>query len=147
MTNTLSELRRSRRATAALELGLIAPIVIVLLGGLVDIGIAIHRTLALETAARAGAQHAMSYPEDTAGITAATVAALGGTTAAVSVTQPYCACPGSSALVSCDGTPCAGSAAGRYVSVRTIANSETVFGIAGIVLPENFTGAAIARLR
>jgi Flp pilus assembly protein TadG len=147
MTSILSGLRRSRRGTAALELGLIAPVLIVLLGGLVDIGLAVHRTLALETAARAGAQHAMSFPDDTAGIAAATVAALGTATAAVSVTQPYCSCPGSSTSVSCEGTPCDGAAAGRYVSVRAIADSETVFGIAGIVLPANFTGAAIARVR
>ncbi|BBK31538.1 hypothetical protein STHU_21720 [Allostella humosa] len=136
------------RGSSAVEFAIIAPVLIVVLGGLADLAIALHRTIGLENAARAGAQHAMSFPDDAPGIAAATVAALGGTVGAVSVAAAHCVCPGTSGpSVSCDGTPCSGAAAGRYVSVSVTASAETIFGLAAIVLPSSFTGSAVARVR
>lgn len=53
---TLKALWGSRRAVAAVEFALIAPILVALLGGAVDLGRAVERGIKLENAARAGAQ-------------------------------------------------------------------------------------------
>jgi Flp pilus assembly protein TadG len=66
-----------------------------ILVGLMDWGLAIDARLRLQTAARAGAQHALTAPSDTAGITAAISAAAPGfhqlSTASTGV---WCECGG-----------------------------------------------------
>jgi hypothetical protein len=90
----------------------------------------------------------MSFPEDTAGIMAATAAAMGESGATVAVVPAFCACPGdSTAVVSCEGTPCAGGPAGVYVGVTITRPYAAIIGIGGYVLPSTLTGSAVARVR
>lgn len=148
MPGPFSRLRRCRQGVSAAEFGMIAPAMIVLLAGLVDLAGAMQQTIRLENAARAGAQYAMSFPEDTAGIMAATAAAIGGTGATVAVVPAYCACPGgSTTTVSCEGTPCGGGPSGVYVGVSITRPYAAVIGIGGYVLPSTLTGSAVARVR
>lgn len=60
-------LRRDRRGVAAVEFGVIAAALVVLLLGVFDLGTAIHNTLVLRQAIRAGALYALYY-HDTPGI-------------------------------------------------------------------------------
>ncbi len=148
MRGLLSRLGRCRSGVSAVEFGVIAPAMIVLLAGLVDVAGAMQQTIRLENAARAGAQYAMSFPENTAGIMAATAASLGGTGATVAVVPAYCACPGGSpAVVSCEGTPCAGAPAGVYVGITITRPYAAIIGIGGYVLPSTLSGSAVARVR
>jgi Flp pilus assembly protein TadG len=62
---------RNRRGVAAVEAALVIPAVVVLAIGVADWGLALEQKLRLQTAARAGAQFAMSRPADSDGITAA----------------------------------------------------------------------------
>lgn len=148
MPGLLSRLCRCRKGVSAAEFGMIAPAMIVLLAGLVDLAGAMQQTIRLENAARAGAQYAMSFPEDTAGIMAATAAATGGSDGTVAVVPAFCACPGgSTAAVSCEGTPCDGGPSGVYVGVNITRPYAAVIGIGGYVLPSTLTGSAVARVR
>jgi Flp pilus assembly protein TadG len=148
MPGLLSRLCRCREGVSAVEFGIIAPAMIVLLAGLVDLAGAMQQTIRLENAARAGAQYAMSFPGDTAGIIAATAAAVGGTGATVAVVPAFCACPGgSTATVSCEGTPCGGAPAGVYVGISITRPYAAIIGIGGYVLPGTLTGTAVARVR
>jgi Flp pilus assembly protein TadG len=143
----LSRLRGCRRATAALEFGIIAPLLLLLLSATVDIGGAMHQTIRLENAARAGAQFAMSFPDDTTGISTATTDALGGAAATIVVAQ-LCACPGGGAApVNCDGTPCGGAAAGVYRTVTVTTPYAAIVGIGAFVVPNTLTGEAVVRVR
>src|SRR3954468_19227017 len=63
--------RTDRAGAALVEFALIAPVLISLLGGAVDLGGAIALSLRVENAAHTGAQYATRMPSDTTG--AATV--------------------------------------------------------------------------
>lgn len=150
MRRHLSRLGGCRRAAAALEFGIIAPLLLLLLSATVDIGGAMHQTIRIENAARAGAQFAMSFPDDTTGISTVTTAAFGGATAdiTVDVGPLICACPGGSVVaVSCNGTPCGGAAAGVYRTVTVTTPYEAIVGIGAFLVPNTLTGEAVVRVR
>lgn len=148
MRGMLARLRRCRRGTSAAEFGMIAPVMVLLLAGLVDLAGAMQQTIRLESAARAGAQYAMGFPEDTAGIITATAAAIGAGDGTVAVVPAYCACPGGgTTAVSCDGTPCDGAPAAIYVEVQITRPYAAIIGIGGFALPSTLRGTAVARVR
>jgi Flp pilus assembly protein TadG len=148
-TRSLGALGRCRRGTSAAEFAIIAPVMVLLLAAVADVGAAMQQSIRLETAARAGAQFAMSFPTNQAGIAGAAAASLGsaGTGATVVASAPFCACPGATASVSCDGTPCSGAAAGTYVSVTVTRPFSPIVGIGDFVLPATLRGDAITRVR
>lgn len=148
MDRLLSRLRRSDHGVSAVEFGMIAPVMVLLLAGLVDLAGAMQQTIQLENAARAGAQYAMAFPEDTPGIMTATGAALGSGGGTVAVVPAYCACPGGgSSVVACTGTPCAGGPSAVYVEVRITRPYAPVMGIGDFVLPSTLLGTAVTRVR
>jgi len=110
MANRITSLfRRDRRGVAALEFALIAPVMIILLAGTANIGLAVDHAINLSNAARAGAQYVIAVPSDTAGARAAAQAVLPGAT--VTVGAMVCTCPvtGSSSggpTVACNVTTC-----------------------------------------
>lgn len=57
--------RRRDRAVSALEFALVTPVVLLIMMGIADYGNALQQSLRLETAARAGAQVALTQPGDT----------------------------------------------------------------------------------
>ncbi|HEV7265132.1 MAG TPA: TadE/TadG family type IV pilus assembly protein [Falsiroseomonas sp.] len=88
--------RNCRRAgTATLEFAIVAPVLVAILVGLMDWGLAVESRLRLQTAARAGAQYAITSPTDTAGITAAVQAAAPDfASLSTSSTGIWCECGG-----------------------------------------------------
>lgn len=147
MRRWLRALRHCRRGTSAVEFGMIAPAMVLLFAGMVDLAGAMQQTVRLESAARAGAQYAMGFPEDTAGIIAATTAAVGGG-GTVTVVPAYCACPGgSTTAVACEGTPCSGEPSATYVEVSVTRPYAPIIGIGDYVLPSTLRGTAVTRVR
>jgi Flp pilus assembly protein TadG len=104
---------RSRRGVAALEFALVVPVLILLLLATVDYGRAISQNIRLSNAVRAGAQYALSFPDDVAGINARVTAALGGWTDVSVATE--CQCAGGSASASACTQICTGI---RVTTVR-----------------------------
>lgn len=88
-----SRLRFCRRAAAAVEFALLVPVVLAGLTGVVNYGLAMSDKMALQSAARAGAQLALIDSSDTAAISNAVVAStnLNISTSDVTTTQ-FCEC-------------------------------------------------------
>jgi Flp pilus assembly protein TadG len=113
-------LRSNRSGVAAAEFALIAPVMLILLLGVYDIGNAIQQRLQLEQAVRAGAQYALSWPDQISGIKAAITAALPSSWNAT-VDANYChsgTSPASSpASPSCPAATCSGSTTETLVTL------------------------------
>jgi Flp pilus assembly protein TadG len=147
--------RVGRRGVAAVEFAMIAPILIMLFGGAVDLGRGIERGIRLETAARAGAQYAILKPNDQTGILNAVVTSLTGVSgASVTVLQIVCNCPdangapaGSTSASECSNTCATGLA--RYRTITVSAPFTPVFPTSNYV-PWNRLGTisrnVVARL-
>lgn len=102
---------RDRRGIAAMELALIAPVLLLMLLSTYDVASAMWRTTRLEMAARAGAQYAFARPQDSAGIASAALGQLAGWTGVtVASTVMACRCDNGSAVDCATGTCQSGSA-------------------------------------
>jgi Flp pilus assembly protein TadG len=140
----LRRLTGDRRGNAAVEFALGLPIVAALLSGIVDFGMMVRATNALQTAARAGAAYAAKYPDDGAGIArvATASAQLDPATLSVTATQS-CECDGGAAPC---GTACpGGEILNVHVSVRVAQPYRPLTPFAGAVLPSTLTARAALR--
>jgi pilus assembly protein CpaE len=121
-------LRANRSGVAAAEFALIAPIMLTLLLGVYDIGNAIQQRLQLELVVRAGAQYALSWPDQTSGIEATITAALPSTNATVNVSYCHSSGDGTTPTSSatsplCPATCGSGSTTETYVTLCASNNS------------------------
>jgi Flp pilus assembly protein TadG len=134
-----------RRGTAAVEFALVAPFLLLLLGGIVELGRAVYDSAALAGAARAGAQYAWIQPNDNAGIVAAAAAASGLPAGSVRVSAPtrFCECP--------DGTPsscdvaCPTGALRRFVQIDVQRDFGAITNLLNVAVPSVLTARAIVR--
>lgn len=128
---------RGRVGIALVEFALVAPLLLLLLAGVLDYGMALRTASSVAAAARAGAQYGSASPanaSDAAGIRAAAVTASPDV-ANLSVTSATaCRCSGGGA-VSCTGT-CSGNAMLVYVQVTAQTTAPTIFRYSGL----GFTG-------
>ncbi|WP_431858233.1 TadE/TadG family type IV pilus assembly protein [Azospirillum sp.] len=134
-----------RRGTAAVEFALIAPFLLLLLGGIIELGRAVYDNAALAGAARAGAQYAWLEPNDNAGIVAAASAASGLPAGSIRVSAPvrFCECPNGAAS-SCD-TGCASGALRRFVQVDVQRDFGRISNLLTVVVPSVLTARAVVR--
>jgi Flp pilus assembly protein TadG len=124
----LGALRRDRRGVAATEFALVASVMLTLLLGLYDIGNAIQTRLQLEQAVRAGAQYAMSFPDQTSNIETAIKSALpvNWTSTTVNVSPLACWCwssAGGNTSTPCSTTCPAGTTKRSYETLTASINS------------------------
>ncbi|MEO3474539.1 TadE/TadG family type IV pilus assembly protein [Roseomonas sp. CAU 1739] len=101
---------RDRRGVAALEFVLILPVLTLIMITTADLGNALQQSIRLETAARAGAQYAFSYPSDTTGITDQVRNSLTGWPVGTGITIPTptlrCVCPGNASVTCANEDVC-----------------------------------------
>ena len=94
MFRTISRFRSEQRGVAAVEMGLVAPVLMLAVVAMSDLGFAIHERLEIDQALRNGAQKAITDPGETA--VAAVLALIEPTGAGLSSTSftvnRYCAC-------------------------------------------------------
>ena len=136
----------TERGNAAVELALAAPVLLLMVVGLVDFGRNLYGAASLENAARTGVQYAQLYPGDGAGIVA-TVRGAGGVAEDATVNwQAYCVCP--------DGTPsgcsatCSSEAKPLWlISVTVSQPFRTVIPYTELGLPTTINGNAVIRVR
>jgi Flp pilus assembly protein TadG len=157
MDRIVSAFRRCRtdRAGAALvEFALIAPVLISLLGGAVDLGGAIALSVRLENAARTGAQYATRMPSDTTGArTVAQNTLTGVTGAAVAVGPMVCTCPAAGSAIGGATVDCSSSCAtgmAQYITVTATAPFTPVFPASSLLPFDTLTGTTgnvVVRLR
>jgi Flp pilus assembly protein TadG len=111
----------SRHGIAAAEFALVAPVMILILLSIYDVGRAVWRTTQLETAARVGAQYAFANPTDSAGITSRVQASLPGWTGlTISPTTMACQCDNGTAANCTTGTCPVGAATVSPIGYITV---------------------------
>ncbi|WP_207536578.1 TadE/TadG family type IV pilus assembly protein [Sabulicella rubraurantiaca] len=114
---------RCRKGVAAIEFAFVAPILALVLMGVMDLGSALQQKQRLTAAAQAGAAYALTHPADSTGIQAAVNRLLGGWSGVtVTVPAPVCECPGVVGPVNCDTVCLTGRQ--TYVSI-TLTRSFT----------------------
>jgi Flp pilus assembly protein TadG len=108
----IGDVARDTRAVAAVEFGIMIPLLSLMVVSVTDIGLAVYRKMQVENAAQAGAQYAIARGYDASSISNAVTGATNSTavTASPSPVQ-FCGCPMSTGVstVSC-GSVCTGGA-------------------------------------
>ncbi|HEV2561831.1 MAG TPA: TadE/TadG family type IV pilus assembly protein [Rhizomicrobium sp.] len=140
-------LLKRRGANVALEFALAAPILVILLVGLVELGFALYASMQIQYAVETGAEYAVEHGWDSAGIVAAVQnAGHNAGIAASPAPVQFCGCPnaGAIATVSCSATCTSGAPASRYV--RVSASVAHVALIPGLPLPATLTARSTVRL-
>lgn len=141
---------RADRGSAAIEFAIIAPVLLILLVGIVELGLGIRQAMQVQDAAEAGALYAGKYGWDAAGIAAAVVNATdaSGVTASPAPVQ-FCGCPGTGGITTVDcGSQCPdGSSAEQYVRVSaSMPHTELLTGL-GLPIPSMLTAHATVRVQ
>ena len=141
---------RCLRAAVAVELALLAPVLALMLVGVIDFGGAVYERMQLTSAARAGVQFAIQSVEnadDEAGILLAVqnAGSLDDANVTITTTQ-FCGCA-DGAEIDCDGT-CGGDLKpGTYVSITVVEKFSTIFPYPGIDNPIILEGMAVLRVK
>jgi Flp pilus assembly protein TadG len=124
---------RQAGGTALVEFALVAPLLLLMLAGVLDYGMALRTAISVAAAARAGAQYGSRSPgnaADTAGILAAAVNAAPDVKKLSVASSMSCQCSGGGA-VSCSGS-CTGGKMLTYVQVTAQASTSTIFNYSGL---------------
>ncbi|NQV83725.1 MAG: pilus assembly protein [Rhodospirillales bacterium] len=142
-----SRLRSSRRGAAAVEFALLAPIVLAVLAGVANYGMAMIEKMELESAARAGAQMAANDRTATTTIQNAVINAndLSLTAADITLTES-CWCADVSATATCGSTCADGDSAQYFMTVSVSTTFDYLFGFDYLVgASATLTGSAKVR--
>jgi Flp pilus assembly protein TadG len=141
--------RLDNRGTAAIEFGLAAPFLVLMLVGVIEIGTAIYEGMQAQNAAEAGAIYASKHGLDTNGISSAVTnaTAAAGITATPAPSQ-FCGCPTAAGLMEtqCSATCTGGGAPGQYVRISARITHDPLLSFAGLVAPTAITGEAVLRM-
>lgn len=133
---------RAREGLGAVELGFIAPVLLTLLLGVLDFGMAFWQQMQIANAADAGAQWGMANPYNSTSITTVAQSATNLPTVNVSSTNP-CGCASSTGVAGGYGTPpsCTtcpdGTTAQAYIVVNTKLCYSTLFHWPGLTYCSN----------
>ena len=165
MRTTASVLRRfarDRSGLAAIELAIVAPVLLLCTLGVADLGrFALDKTW-VTYAASAGAEYAVAHASTTFDASAITNAAQSAAASGISVSptpSEYYGCATSTGVVTaingttvttstvCPSSTSTGGQAGQYVSVTAATPFVALFGAAGISYPSTITTTAVVRIQ
>lgn len=129
-----------KRGSVAVEFGLIAPLLALILAAILEIGLAIAVFFNVQGGAMAGANFASQHGWDPAGITNAVTTATGGvSTTAFPAPTTFCGCPSGAKVVSavCGSTCADGVVTRKYATVSATRTRPRVvsqtFGMPGTI--------------
>ena len=148
LVGTIRSLIVCRRGNATVEFGLILPVAVLVIAGLIEFGIAAYDGTSLEDAARVGAQYAIQKGLDTTGIQTAVTGATKMTAATLNVTsQQFCECSGTwGTHVDCT-TTCSGNVPlAKFIQVSVTQTYTPIFPFFASVLPSQLHGQATVRV-
>ena len=140
--------RRDDQGIAAIQFGMLAPILVLMGLSTLDLGIGIYRKMQVQNAAQAGAQYAVAHGFSSSSISAAVTNAT--TFSAISASpapNQSCGCPTDTGVTSapCNSTCADGSVTGTYVTVYSQGTYNTMLSYP--LLPASFPFAAQATVR
>ena len=136
--------KHGRRGIATVEFALMAPLLLLLLAGVLDFAMLLRTSTCAAGAARAGIEYgsrSTSSAVDYAGMQAAALNSAPGVSGMTATASRYCQCVGGS-QVSCTGS-CTGGKMLVYVQVVTQVTANTVFNYSGL----NFSGVVTSQAR
>jgi Flp pilus assembly protein TadG len=136
--------------SAAIEFGLMMPVLLVLLAGLVEIGFAVREAMQVQAAAEAGAGYAIKNGWDSVAISNAVVNATGATGISASPAPvQFCGCPGAGGVtaVLCTVKCTGGATPGVYVQVNASQPHSAILANLGLPIPAKLTAHATVRLQ
>jgi Flp pilus assembly protein TadG len=150
----LIRIAHANQGLAAIEFALLAPVLMALLVGLLDFGLAFQRQLNVNAAAEAGASYAVINGFDVTGISTIVTNSGGGIQASPAPTE-VCGCPGattgittsSPAAPPCTGKCPDGSTAGVYVSSNALLSYSTLLPWPGITNPLSLSSTQMVRIQ
>jgi Flp pilus assembly protein TadG len=124
----ITALLRAPEGNAAMEFGLVAPMLGALLVPLIDLGIGFYQRMQVQDAAQAGAQYAMTHGWNSTAIQNAVTSATTLSISASPAPVRSCGCPGTASVVSaaCGSTCTDGHPTGTYVTVSAQALYTTL---------------------
>jgi Flp pilus assembly protein TadG len=137
-----------RSGSEAIEFAILAPLLLVMLVGLVELGMSIRQQMEAQDSAAAGALYAAGNGWNTVAIqTAVTSAKPGSGVTATPAPVQACGCPGATTVTpAACGTTCGDGAAARsYVTVSASVARQS-FLPSTLPLPATLTATATARL-
>jgi Flp pilus assembly protein TadG len=141
-------IRHDVRGVAAIEFAVLAPLLALMLIGMVDLGIGIHRKMQVQNAVQAGAQFAVFYGFNADLIAKAVLSATAaqGLTASPAPSKS-CGCPTASSVTPATcGSPCSGGSVARtYVNVFAQNTYTTLLPYP--LFPRSFTFTAQAMVK
>ena len=138
--------RGRSRGIATLEFALVAPLLLLLLAGVLDFSMLLRTAACAADAARAGTEYgskSATAAADTAGMQAAALDAAPGVTGMTATATRSCKCSDGSA-VSCGGT-CASGKMMIYVQVTTQVAAPIVFDYPAFNLSDTVSATASMR--
>jgi len=140
---------RACAGSVAIEFALGAPILLLLLAGVIDLGMAVHNAMALENAVHVGVQTAVTMKEPTVeAIRDAVKAASGLAPDSVTVTPKlYCECPSTGRDDTCTVRCPPGEAMRRYASVSATQSYTPILPLWGIGQPMTLNSQLRLRLQ
>jgi len=140
--------RAARKGIALVEYALMLPLLLLLLAGVLNYGMALRTATAVAMAARSGAQYgsgSLGRAGDSAGIRAAAVNSAPDVAAMTVSSAKSCQCSGGGS-VSCWGT-CAGGKMLVYVQVTAQATATTFFDYPSLGFTGNVSSRATLRVQ
>lgn len=127
IANKFRQFWSSTAGVAATEFALVSPIFVILTLGIIDVGTAVFERFELKTAARVGAEYALTNLTDVDGITDAVVRATNHESQSISVTVfTFCECTFEETFV-CTETCDNGETPRKFVTVRVTDFYNPVF--------------------
>lgn len=143
-----SRLRDDRSGVAAVQFGILAPVLVVMGICTIDLGTGIYRKMQVQNAAQAGAQYAAAHGFTASSISAAiTNATAFSVISATPAPSQFCGCPTDSGVSSgsCGSTCPDGSVTGTYVTVGSQGTYNTILSYP--LIPSSFAFVAQATVR
>jgi Flp pilus assembly protein TadG len=141
---------RDTAGAAAIEFGIMIPLLSLMVVSVTDIGLAVYRKMQIEDAAQTGAQYAIVRGFDPTGISNAVTSATNSSSISASPSPvQFCGCPTSTGLstVTC-GTVCTGGAqAGTYARVSAQGTYHTLINYQVVATTYTFNAQSTARLQ
>jgi Flp pilus assembly protein TadG len=149
------DVMRDNRGTPAIEFGLIAPVLMVLLLGVVDFGMAFWDQLQVNAAVQAGASYAVNSGFNATDIANAVTNGGPSTLAATPAPTQFCGCPSATGGVTtasgtpptCTGTCASGGSPGIYVTVNADLSYTSIFPWPGLSRPTALISSTTVRLQ
>lgn len=139
-----------RGGVAAIEFGIMIPLLSLMVVSVTDIGLALYRKMQVENAAQAGAQYAIVRGFDVTGVSNAVTSATNSTAITASPGPfQFCGCPTSAGVsaVSCGAVCASGAQAGTYATVSAQGTYYTLINYQVVAATYTYSAQSTARLQ